>query len=197
MGEKLALARVAERKQEKEEEDERIRQKEKEDERRRQKDSNPSDAPSTQQSGPKPRKIRKLNSLDSANEVSSEDSNDSSKYKGLAPWNFLGTVFFLCCKHFTHDAILWLQEEMAMVTTPMPAAAALITIPAITIHGNQIATMLIAVNRLIRSQLHPYSLCWIELELMSVQNGQVLISHFSEPFRKFSTTTSVPLLKLC
>ncbi|KAE8745784.1 hypothetical protein FOCC_FOCC007500 [Frankliniella occidentalis] len=84
MGEKLALARVAESRQEKEEEDERQRQKEKEDERCREKDSvdrNSSDTPPNQQ-GPRPRKIRKQNSLDSANEVSSEDSNDSSKYKG-------------------------------------------------------------------------------------------------------------------
>ena len=97
MGEKLALARVAERKQEKEEEDERLRQKEKEDERRRQKDANdrPSDAPSTQQSGPKPRKIRKLNSLDSANEVSSEDSNDSSKYKGTFLYLLFSKIFLI------------------------------------------------------------------------------------------------------
>lgn len=88
MGEKLALARVAERKQEKEEEDERQRQKEKEDERHRQKDTNEQDgsgAQTTNQNGPKPRKIRKQNSLDSANEISSEDSNDSSKYKGRDP----------------------------------------------------------------------------------------------------------------
>lgn len=88
MGEKLALARVAERKQEKEEEDERLRQKQKDDERRREKDSDQqdrsqTDAQSSNQSGAKPRKIRKQNSLDSTNDVSSEDSNDSSKYKGM------------------------------------------------------------------------------------------------------------------